>query len=132
MMIHVLMAALLAGAAQGEICLRTFGGPWGSGQVREVRALFQAFRVAIGDDARQAHLLRCGRTTLRFGLITLALVALLAVCVSLPPWLFRWTRQQELVCIGASSVFASMWWVVRRRQANAASSFALRQPPSAP
>lgn len=80
----------------------------------------QEFHGAVGDDARQALLLRSGTMTLTFSLIVLAVLVLLAVIAFVAPWLLEWNASEQTIYLVAVSVAATGWWLVRHPGRNAA------------
>ncbi len=114
MMIVVLLLSLLAGVVLAEISMRVFGGQWFRAQLCVIRENLQAFQDAVGDDARQAALMRSGVMTLQFSLLVLAVLVVLAVIAFVAPWLLGWTESQQTVYVVAVSVAASGWWLLRR------------------
>lgn len=114
MTLFIFIVSLLAGTVLAEISIRTFGGAWLRGSLRNNTALLQAFRNATGDDARQATLLRAGRATLQFSMQVLSLVVGLMATVSLAPWALQWTDSQQAAYFVATSVIATLWWILRR------------------
>jgi len=118
-MFIVLLVSLLAGAALAEISMRVFGGQWFRSQIRQVGTNLQEFHVAIGDDARQAAVMRAGVMTLRFSLSVLVVLVVLAVIALIAPWMLEWDKSQQTVYLVAVSVAAMGWWLVRRTNRNA-------------
>ena len=114
MTILVVIVSLVVGTVLAEIIIRTFGGRWFRGQLREIGANLQAFRVAEGDDARQAQLLRSGRTTLQFSMVALGLVVGLMAIACLAPLALQWIGPQQITYLVVSSVAATVWWILRR------------------
>jgi hypothetical protein len=110
----VLFISLLAGVLLSEIALHAFGGQWFRIQLRAITGLLPAFREAVGDDARQALLLRSGLATLQFSLVLLGLIVGLAVIAGLAPWALQWAESQQTAYFVASSVVATFWWILRR------------------
>jgi len=113
-MFVVLLVSLLAGAALAEISMRVFGGQWFRTQIRQVVTNLQEFHAAVGDDARQAAVMRAGLMTLRFSLSVLAVLVVLAAIAFVAPWLLAWDESQQTVYLVAVSVAATVWWLVRR------------------
>ena len=99
-----------------EICVRAFGGSWLRSRLRDNRAYLQEFQDAIGDDARQAMLLRAGFATLQFSIRVLGILLVLLLIVGLAPWALQWTESQQATYFVAISVMATLWWVVRHSQ----------------
>ena len=110
----VVMVSLVVGVVLAEIVFRAFGGLWFRIQVREIGAHLKSFQLAEGDDARQAQLLRSGRATLQFSLVTLGLIVGLLAIVCLAPWVLQWTESQQIIYLVVSSVAATVWWILRR------------------
>lgn len=116
MAVLVLIISVLVGAVLAEIAIRAFGGLWFHSQLHKIGALLQAFRVSVGDDARQALLLRSGRTTLQFSLVLLGLIVGMAAIAVLAPWVLEWTESQQMAYFAASLVVATGWWILRPQQ----------------
>ena len=115
MTITILLVSIVIGTILAEIVCRTFGGLWLNGQLRQIGGLLQAFREAVGDDARQALLLRSGRATLQFSLGALGLLLGLMAIAGLAPWALQWTESQQTAYLVALSVVATGWWLLRSR-----------------
>lgn len=118
-----LAVSLPAGVLLAEISMRFFGGAWFRSHLKELGLLLPAFRNATDDDERQALLLRSGRRTLQFSLTVLLLLALLTVIAVAAPWAGAWSASEQQIYLVAVSVFATVWWVLRRsgRRASASS-----------
>ena len=114
MNIQALGISLLIGIILAEIVLRTFDGLWLRNHLRHALALLQVFHVAVGDDARQAALLHCGRVTMQFSLTLLGIIALLASIAVLAPWALAWNESQQLIYLVSTSIVTSGWWFLRR------------------
>jgi hypothetical protein len=110
----VLFISLLAGVFLSEIALHAFGGQWFRIQLLEIVGILPKFREAVGDDARQALLLRSGFATLQFSLALLGLIVGLAAIAGLAPWGLEWMESQQTIYFVASSVVATFWWILRR------------------
>jgi len=110
----IFVVSVLVGSVLTEISIRTFGGTWLSDSLRNNTALLQAFRNATGDDARQATLLRAGRATLQFSMQVLGIVVGLMAVVGLAPWALQWTETQQAAYFVATSLLATVWWILRR------------------
>lgn len=119
MIVYVLIISFVVGTVLAEIVFRTFGGLWLSSHLREISALFHAFREAEGDDARQALLLRSGRATLQLSLGVLGLFVGLTAVAGVAPWVLQWTESQLIDYLVTSSVVATVWWILRRPRRNA-------------
>ena len=115
----VLFISLLAGVLLSEIALLAFGGRWFRIQLREIVGILPKFREAEGDDARQALLLRSGLATLQFSLVLLGLIVGLATIAGLAPWGLEWSESQQTVYFVASSVVATVWWILRHPKRSA-------------
>ena len=121
-MFVVLLVSLVVGAALAEISMNVFGGIWFGTQPGMIRDNLQEFHGAVGDDERQALLLRSGVMTLKFSLIVLAVLVVLAVIAFVAPWLLAWNESQQTVYLIAVSVAATGWWLVRRATPSADTS----------
>jgi len=113
-MFVVLLVSLVVGAVLAEISMGVFGGQWFRTQIRQVATNLQEFQAAVGDDARQAALMRSGMMTLRFSLMVLAVLVVLAVIAFVAPWLLEWNASLQTVYLVAVSVVATGWWLMRR------------------
>lgn len=118
----VLAVSLLAGVLLAEISIRFFGSVWFRSQLRELGLFYPAFRNTAGDDERQALLLRSGGRTLRFSLAVLLLLALMTVIAVAAPWAMVWSEFEQRAYLVAVSVFATIWWMLRRAKRNASAS----------
>ena len=114
MMLVVLLVSLIVGAALAEISMRVFGGQWFRAQLGIMRTNLQEFHGAVGDDERQALLLRSGTMMLTFSLIVLAVLVVLAIIAFIAPWLLAWNESEQTVYLVAVSVAATVWWLLRR------------------
>lgn len=123
-MFVVLLVSLLVGAALAEISMRVFGGQWFRSQIRQVGTNLQEFQTAVGDDARQAAVMRAGTMTLRFSLSVLAVLVVLAVIALIAPWMLEWDKSQQTIYLVAVSVAATGWWLLRRSARNGGASYA--------
>ena len=110
----VIFSSLLAGIILAEITARFFGGLWFLNQLVNLGAFIQIFQLTDGDDARQALLLRSGRTTLQFSLAVLGVLFGVTGIWGFAPWLLNWTESQQMVYLVTSSAFATAWWFLRR------------------
>jgi hypothetical protein len=112
-MVLLLIVSVLVGTFLAEIVLRTFGGAWFNGQLRELSVSVHALRQADGDDAQQALMLRTGGLSLRFSLAAFVVLAGLFAIASSAPWVFHWSESQQTTYIVAASLAATVWWPLR-------------------
>lgn len=113
-MLLVLLVALPVGVVLAEISLLVFAGKWFHSRIHQMGTILHEFNQTVGDDARQALLLRSGRMTLQFSLSVLVVLVLLAVIAFIVPWMLEWGKAQQTVYLVSISVAATAWWLLRR------------------
>jgi len=111
----ILIISLVVGTILSEVFIRTSRSIWLSDYVREIFSCLHEFYVANGDDARQELLLKVGHITLKFSLLLLGLLILIACIATLPPWTFQWTGLKLKSYFLLSSIGAVVWWLFRNR-----------------
>ncbi len=94
--------------------------PWLSRQPAELKESLRAFKTAQTDEARQSILLKSGIITLRFSLVSGAIVALVAGAAMSPIWIFDWDSATQDKYLLITSVAATVWWllVIRMKSRN--------------
>lgn len=120
-MITVFFVSVLVGVTLFEVSFFVFGGHWFRSQIRKIGANLHDFRDAVGDDARQALLLRSGSMTLKFSLTVLALLVAIAVLAFTAPWLLAWNESQQAEYLIVTSLAATGWWLFRRSRSDLSS-----------
>ena len=96
-----------------EIGIRTFGSTWFVQQLQLIKNVLPTFQQAQDDDERQALLLKSGLATLRFSILLMLLITVMAVVAMLAPWALVWSAQQQTIYWLTSSVIATGWWFIR-------------------
>jgi hypothetical protein len=106
-------ASIVVGVILAEIGIHTFGSTWLLQQLHLIKNILPTFQQAQDDIERQALLLKSGLATLRFSMLLMLLIAVMAFVAALAPWALFWSPEQQTIYWITSSVVATVWWFIR-------------------